>query len=76
MRKVGKSANKRYNFKVVAIQKTASRDGKFLEELGSYDPAKKTANLTINQERLDFWLNKGARLSETVSSLIKRSKGQ
>lgn len=74
LRKVGKTANKRYNFKIVAIRATASRDGKFLEELGYYDPSKKPAVFNINKERLDYWVKNGARLSATISSLMKKAK--
>ena len=73
MRKVGKTADKRYNFKVVAIRRTASRDGKFIEDLGFYDPSKKPAALTIKKDRLDYWVSKGAQMSPTVASLLKKT---
>ena len=73
MRKVGKTADKRYNFKVVAIRRTASRDGKFIEELGFYDPSQQPATLNIKRDRLDYWLNQGAQMSATVASLVKKT---
>lgn len=71
LQKAGKSANKQYNYRVVAISKAKTRDGKHLELLGYYDPAKKPASLSIDQEKLDKWLKKGAQMSDTVKSLVK-----
>jgi len=72
LRKVGKTADKRYNFKIVAIRRTASRDGKFLEEIGHYDPSKKPAFFNIKKDRLDYWVKNGATLSPTIASLVKK----
>lgn len=74
LRKVGKTADKRYNFKVVAIRGTASRDGKFIEDLGSYDPSKKPATLNIKKDRLEYWVKHGAQMSSTIASLVKKTK--
>jgi small subunit ribosomal protein S16 len=73
LRKVGKVTDKRYNFKVVAIRSTASRDGKFIEELGYYDPSKKPAYFGLKKDRLDYWVSKGAQMSPTVATLLKKS---
>jgi small subunit ribosomal protein S16 len=48
------------------------RDGKYVETLGSYDPHQKGTNLTVNTERLTFWLGKGAVLSERAEGLVKQ----
>ncbi len=71
LQKAGKPANKRYNYRIVAMSRTQNRDGKHLELLGYYDPAKKPAAVSINKEKLDRWLKKGARMSATVKSLVK-----
>jgi small subunit ribosomal protein S16 len=73
LRKAGKSANKKYNFKIVAIRSSASRDGRFLEILGYYDPAKKPEIFNIKRDRLDYWIKNGAQLSSTIASLVKRN---
>jgi small subunit ribosomal protein S16 len=72
MRKVGKITSKRYHYKIVAISRTKSRDGRFLDELGFYDPATKPATFKINQEKLDSWIKKGAQVSTTIRNLLKK----
>ena len=74
LQKAGKSAKKRYNWRIVAIQRSSARESKNLEILGFYDPAKNPAAISINHEKLDRWINKGARMSNTVKSLVKKSK--
>jgi len=74
LQKAGKTANKRYNYRIVAIQKSASRNGRNLEILGYYDPAKRPAAFSVKKERVDYWVSHGAQLSDTVRSLIKAKK--
>ena len=71
LRKVGKPTDKRYHFRVVAISSTKSRDGRFLENLGYYDPATKPATFVVNREKIDGWVKKGAILSTTIKNLLK-----
>ena len=73
LQKVG-AAKKRYNYRVVAISKANKRQGTHLEILGHYDPAKKPATIQINRERLEQWVKKGAQMSDTVRSLLKKIK--
>jgi small subunit ribosomal protein S16 len=49
------------------------RDGKFIEELGTYQPLKKGDNFKVDLERAKYWLSKGAQPSETVASFIKKA---
>ena len=72
LRKAGKVANKRYNFKVVAIQSTNSRDGRFLENVGTYNPLADPAEISLKQERIRYWLSKGAIPTSTVKSFLKK----
>ncbi len=72
LQRAGKSANKRHNYRVVAISRSKSRDARHLELLGYYDPAKKPASVSIDKEKLDKWIKKGARMSATVKSLVKK----
>jgi len=74
LRRPGKKASKRHNFRIVACNDSVSANGKFLEELGFYDPTKEPAQFKINKERLDVWIKKGARVSETLKTLIKKNK--
>ena len=71
-RKTG--ANNDPCFRIVAIDSRSPRDGKCLEILGWYDPKKAKANLHLKLERIAAWKSKGAILSETVRSLVKKSK--
>jgi small subunit ribosomal protein S16 len=73
LQKAGKSANKCYNYRIVAISRSQARQGKHLDILGHYNPAQKTASFTINHEKLDKWLAKGARMSATVKSLAAKA---
>jgi len=63
-------------YKIVVADKRSPRDGKFIEIIGTYDPKKPDHNSTINLERADYWIGKGAQPSDTVRSLIKRNKQQ
>ena len=72
LQKAGKTAKGRTNYRIVAIQRSAARQGRHLEILGYYDPLKKPAQVSINREKLEKWIKKGARMSETVKSLAKK----
>lgn len=74
LRKISDTSKKRYNFRIVAIDDSSPRDGRVLEELGYYDPAKDPAALKINKERLEHWRKLGAIVSSTVKSLVKKLK--
>ena len=74
LQKAGKGANRSTNYRIVAMSKALTRDGRHFEILGHYDPAKKPAMLSINKERLNEWLKKGAQMSDTVKSLVSKSK--
>ena len=52
------------------------RDGRFIEEIGYYNPmaAGQAVRLNVNQERLAYWQSQGAQLSETVARLVKEAK--
>jgi small subunit ribosomal protein S16 len=60
-------------FRIVVADSRSPRDGKCLEELGTYLPQKKTDNYTLDLERAKYWLSKGAQPSETVASFIKKA---
>ncbi|HAM72333.1 MAG TPA: 30S ribosomal protein S16 [Verrucomicrobiales bacterium] len=61
-------------FRIVVADNRSPRDGKCIEEIGSYDPKKAgLSNYTINLDRAKYWLSKGAKPSDTVASFIKRA---
>jgi len=61
-------------YRVVAADKSFSRDGRYLEVLGTYNPKEPNATGDLKQERLDFWISQGAKASDTVRQIINRSK--
>jgi small subunit ribosomal protein S16 len=60
-------------FRIVVADSRSPRDGKFIEELGTYQPLQKGNNFNINLERAQYWVSKGALPSETVASFIKKA---
>jgi small subunit ribosomal protein S16 len=60
-------------FRIVVADGRSPRDGKFIEELGTYQPLKKGDNFTMNLERANYWVSKGAQPSDTVASMIKKA---
>jgi small subunit ribosomal protein S16 len=60
-------------YRVVVADNRSPRDGKFIEELGTYEPLKKGNNVTLNLERAKYWLSKGAQPSDTVSSFLRKA---
>ncbi len=70
MRKMG--SKKRPFFRVVVIDSRTARDSSFVEIVGHYNPRTKPAKVQIDRERVDYWVGKGAQLSDTVRTLLKR----
>jgi small subunit ribosomal protein S16 len=61
-------------YKIVVTDSRSPRDGKFIEIIGTYDPKKPGYNSTLKLERAEFWIARGAQPSDTVKSLIKKTK--
>jgi small subunit ribosomal protein S16 len=66
-------ATKRPSYRVVAIDSRRSRDGRSLEILGYYDPLTEPATVQIDADRLNAWIAKGARPSDTVGRLMRQA---
>jgi small subunit ribosomal protein S16 len=60
-------------YRIVVADSRSPRDGKFIEELGTYQPLKKDANVVLNLDRANYWVSKGAQPSDTVASFIKKA---
>ena len=60
-------------FRIVVADGRSPRDGKCIEELGTYQPRNKGQNFTLNLERAKYWISKGAQPSDTVASFIKKA---
>ena len=61
-------------YRVVAADTRSPRDGRFIEQLGVYDPLRDPEEFRVNEERLDHWLKVGALPSQTVSELLRRQR--
>ena len=70
MRKMG--SKKRPFFRVVVTDSRTARDSSFVEIVGHYNPRTKPAKVVIERDRIDYWVGKGAQLSDTVRTLLKR----
>ncbi|MBP5787577.1 MAG: 30S ribosomal protein S16 [Kiritimatiellae bacterium] len=72
LRRMG--ANKKPFFRIVAADVRSANQGTFLEELGWYEPGKKTDNFKLDLAKAEAWIAKGAQPSETVVSLMKKTR--
>ena len=60
-------------FRIVVADGRSPRDGKFIEEIGTYQPLKRGENVKMDLDRVKYWLSKGAQPSDTVASFIKKA---
>ena len=61
-------------YRIVVADNRSPRDGKFIEEIGTYQPLKKDTNFTLKLDRAEHWMSKGAQPSDTVRSFIKKAQ--
>jgi small subunit ribosomal protein S16 len=61
-------------YRVVAADTRSPRDGRFIEQLGVYDPLRDPVEFRVDEQRLQHWLKHGALPSQTVSELLKRQR--
>ena len=67
-----KGTKKKPFYRIVVAEKRSKRDGRVVESLGYYDPTRNPAEVKMDRERVDYWMQRGAQPSDTVRSLIKR----
>ena len=67
-------SKKRAMFRIVAINSDSRRDGRPLEFLGNYNPHTNPATVNFNAEKIQQWIERGAEVSDTVRSLMKKAK--
>jgi small subunit ribosomal protein S16 len=60
-------------FRIVVADSRSPRDGKCIEEIGTYQPLKPGDNFTLKLDRAQYWVSKGAKPSDTVASFIKKA---
>lgn len=70
--RIGKKHQPRY--RVVVKTTRDKRDGKYIEELGFYDPNKHPAEFRVDKARVDYWVKQGSMVSDTVKKLMEKNK--
>ena len=71
LRRLG--AKKAPFYRVIVADSRSPRDGRFIEEIGYYNPLTEPADIKIDAEKAKKWLSNGAQPTETVKSLLKKS---
>ncbi|MCP4677583.1 MAG: 30S ribosomal protein S16 [Deltaproteobacteria bacterium] len=61
-------------FRVVVADERSPMNGAFLEMVGTYDPTREPATVSLKRDRIDYWLSKGAQTTLIVSELLRRDK--
>ena len=72
LRRVG--AKKAPFYRVVVADSRFPRDGRFIEEIGTYDPLSETNSLRVDTERANYWIANGAQPTDTVRALLKKAQ--
>jgi small subunit ribosomal protein S16 len=65
-------AKKRPFYRIVIANSESPRDGRFVENVGTYNPMKSPAEVTLKSERIKYWMEQGAIPTDTVKSLLKK----
>ena len=66
-------AKKAPTYRVIVADSRSPRDGRFIEEIGHYNPRTEPVEIVINEERAKVWLKNGAQPTDTVKALLKKS---
>ncbi len=61
-------------YRIVVADQRSPRDGRFIENIGTYDPQKVKNNFQVDLERAKHWISKGAQPSDTVRSILKKAE--
>ncbi|KJS31699.1 MAG: 30S ribosomal protein S16 [Desulfatitalea sp. BRH_c12] len=64
-------AKKRPYYRIVVADSESPRDGRFLENVGTYNPLREPAEVTLKTDRVQYWLQQGAIPTDTVKSILK-----
>ena len=69
-----RGSKKRPFYHIVVTDKEKARDGRALEQIGTYDPSQPIEQARVDYERLEYWTSVGAKLSERVSKVVKEHR--
>jgi len=65
-------ARKQPHYRVVVIEKERARNGRSVEVVGTYNPRTNPASIELKRERIDYWVSKGAKMSDRVSKIVSK----
>ena len=65
-------ARKQPHYRVVVIEKERARNGRPVEVVGTYNPRTTPASVELKRERIDYWVSKGAKMSDRVSKIVSK----
>lgn len=68
-----RGAPKKPMYRIVVIEKDRARDGRSIEVVGTYNPRTSPATVELKRDRVDYWVGKGAKMSETVNRLVAKA---
>ncbi|HEX2330278.1 MAG TPA: 30S ribosomal protein S16 [Candidatus Angelobacter sp.] len=66
-------ARKQPYYRVVVIDKERARNGRSVEVVGLYNPRTNPATVNLKRDRIDYWVSKGAQLSDTVNRILSKT---
>ena len=72
LRRMG--AKKKPFYRIVVADSRSPRDGRFIEEIGTYDPLPNPSKITVDLERAKYWIENGAQPTDTVRALLKKAE--
>jgi small subunit ribosomal protein S16 len=65
-------ARKQPQYRVVVIEKERARNGRPVEVVGTYNPRTNPASIELKRERIDYWISKGAKMSDRVGKIVSK----
>jgi small subunit ribosomal protein S16 len=65
-------ARKQPQYRVVVIEKERARNGRPVEVVGTYNPRTSPASIELKRERIEYWVSKGAKMSDRVTKIVSR----
>jgi small subunit ribosomal protein S16 len=65
-------ARKQPHYRVVVIEKERARNGRPVEVVGTYNPRTEPASIELKRERIDYWISKGAKMSDRVGKIVAK----
>ena len=68
-----RGARKQPIYRIVVIEKDRARDGRSIEVVGLYNPRTSPATVDLKRDRIEYWVSKGAKMSETVNKLFSKA---